>query len=310
MFSKNDNITDVEAIPVTASVYGNTNTYNDTTNTTSSVYDTKKQPKRCRDPIFAFLFYANIAAIVGVAIKFGSNPFTTTSTPADDNVDAYQQTYTSLIYTALGTGGFSIVLSFLLSQVMMCIPTIMIKVALFFNLALTGTAAAFGFIWGNWVYGLIMSLFFLVMCCYIKCIWHRIPFASANLETACQAIRSNCGITIVAYGMVALAFGWTILWSVALAGVWDDVVTCETINSGTANEYVSCSRINYGYLFLLFLSYFFTHQVIQNSVHVTVAGVVGTWWFVPNEAKSCCSSAILSSLVRYVLKHEIRIHFF
>jgi hypothetical protein len=30
-------------------------------------------------------------------------------------------------------------------------------------------------------------------------------------------------------------------------------------------------------LFLLFLSLFFTQQVLQACVHVTVAGTVGTW---------------------------------
>jgi hypothetical protein len=39
-------------------------------------FEVKKQPTQCRDPIFAVLFYANIAVIVGVAIAFGQNPFT------------------------------------------------------------------------------------------------------------------------------------------------------------------------------------------------------------------------------------------
>ncbi len=33
----------------------------------------------------------------------------------------------------------------------------------------------------------------------------------------------------------------------------------------------------------MFLSYFFTHQVIQNTLHVSVAGAVGTWWFAPED---------------------------
>jgi hypothetical protein len=46
------------------------------------------------------------------------------------------------------------------------------------------------------------------------------------------------------------------------------------------------------------LSFYFTTQVIQNSVHVTVAGTVGTWWYSPEDANSCCSSAIVGSTVR------------
>ena len=36
----------------------------------------------------------------------------------------------------------------------------------------------------------------------------------------------------------------------------------------------------------------------QNILHVTVAGVIGTWWFAPHEARSCCSSSVTDSLVR------------
>jgi len=36
-------------------------------------------------------------------------------------------------------------------------------------------------------------------------------------------------------------------------------------------------------VFAMLLSYHWTFQVIKNVVHVTVAGAVGTWWFVPTE---------------------------
>ena len=41
-----------------------------------------------------------------------------------------------------------------------------------------------------------------------------------------------------------------------------------------------------------------TEQVFQNIIHVTIAGVVSTWWFVPQDANSCCSTAIQDSFVR------------
>lgn len=33
-------------------------------------------------------------------------------------------------------------------------------------------------------------------------------------------------------------------------------------------------------------------------MHVTVAGTVGTWWWVPTEANGCCSQAVRESYVR------------
>ena len=77
--------------------------------------------------------------------------------------------------------------------------------------------------------------------------------------TACTAVRKNCGVLFVALFFVVLAFGWTLLWSVAVMGVWDEVI----------DENIAITQqptTNYGYLFLLLLSYFFTEQVIQNTV--------------------------------------------
>ena len=127
------------------------------------------------------------------------------------------------------------------------------------------------------------AIFFLIFVCYARAVWSRIPFASVNLLTACTAIRKNGGVVIVAYFYLALAFGWTLLWSISVMGVWEAVVQSETQEVGGNVTYTSNS-VNWGYLFLLFLSYFFTHQVIQNTTHVTVAGTVGSWCeYISNE---------------------------
>ena len=123
-------------------------------------------------------------------------------------------------------------------------------------------------------------------------VWSRIPFASVNLLTACTAVKKNCGVVFVSYLYVILAFGWSILWTIALAGVYDQVIV--TVNN---NQQAEENYINYGYYFLLFLSFFFTHQVIQNCTHVTVSGTVGSWWFSP-EHSGCCSGGVMGSVIR------------
>jgi len=165
---------------------------------------------------------------------------------------------------------------------------------------LSGLMMAYFFVLGNIIGGIFGAIFFAITCCYTKCVWSRIPFASINLLTACTAIRKNVGVILVSYFFVILAFGWTLLWAVSLMGVWDKVVTEQeqeyTDAGGNSYTYTS-AQANYGYLFLLFLSYFFTHQVIQNTTHVTVAGTVGAWWFSPDQS-GCCASGMIGSLIR------------
>ncbi|KAL7536103.1 hypothetical protein ACHAXR_006920, partial [Thalassiosira sp. AJA248-18] len=248
----------------------------------------EKQETKCRDPIFALLLYGNVIAIIAVAGIYGTEAFTDA---VDDSTSGYS--YEGYIYATFILGAVSIVLTGVTLPIMMCIPELLIKVSLILMLILSGVMMVMMFLTGSIFGGIIGAIFFLIFCCYARAVWSRIPFASVNLLTACTAIRKNAGVIIVAYFFVAIAFGWTLLWSVSLMGVWEKVVVTEQ----QVGEYQSNS-VNYGYLFLLFLSYFFTHQVIQNTTHVTVAGTVGSWWFSPEDATSCCSSGMMGSLIR------------
>lgn len=251
----------------------------------------KKQPSKCRDPLFAALLYVNVAAIAAVFFRFGLPVLTGDAENEDQDELTVEVDMIAVRNTAVGTALVATVLSGVTLQILMCIPGILIKTALIFNVVLAGAMAAYGFFTGVLFMGIIGLIFFAIMCCYARAVWSRIPFATANLKTASAAVRSNCGVTIVAYFFTALSVGWAIMWVLATAGVQDQVLRCEG-----DGENQQCTP-NYGYLFLLFLSFFFTNQVLQNCVHVTVAGVVGSWWFTPSQ-NGFCGSAVCGSLYR------------
>lgn len=252
----------------------------------------EKQPNRCRDPVFALLLYGNVAAIVAVAGIYGTEAF---GDALDDGTSG--GSFTGYVYATFALGALAILLSGITLPIMTCIPEVLIKASLILMLVLSAVIMVMTFLSGSLIGGIIGAVFFLIFLCYARAVWPRIPFASINLLTACTAIRENAGAIGVAFFLVALAFGWTILWSVALMGVWEKVVEVEEDEDGSAGAVGVTNNANYGYLFLLFLSYFFTHQVIQNTTHVTVAGTVGSWWFTPEDA-GCCSSGLTGSLVR------------
>lgn len=296
MFSNSNDV--AVATPVhTASAYDHS-----TGTDGKSSYESKKQASSCRDPLFAVLFYANIAVMVGLYAKFGFNPFANLGDDADNNNQNDNEEVdidtSALVYSALASGGFAALLSFLAFIILLNIPGILIKTALIFNIVASALAAGIALVFGNIVGAIIGLIFFLIMCCYARAVWSRIPFATANLVTACTAIKTNCGVSLFGYIFTILAFAWTLLWSIVVAGVQDELFTCEEVQNADGDMVNQCSNPAYHWLFLLFVSYFFTHQVLQNCVHVTVVGVVGTWWFVPEEAASCCSSSIFKSLTR------------
>lgn len=212
-----------------------------------------KQANGCRDPIFALLLYGNIAAITAVAASFGSNPFSSSGQSSGD--------YTAVVYTALGCGIFALIFSALMFLILLCIPSISIKVSLILNLIYTLAMTVLGFFYGSVAFGILGIILFLLTSCYTFFVWSRIPFATANLVTAITAVKSNAGIILVAYFLCILAAGWSILWVTAVSGISDKLLTCVSDSSGS--DYCYIKGPQYGYLFLLFISYFFTHQVIQ-----------------------------------------------
>jgi hypothetical protein len=124
-------------------------------------------------------------------------------------------------------------------------------------------------------------------------VWQRIPFAASNLVTAVTAVRANIGLAFFAYTNLFVNFLWSVWWAIAF-------VATTYVVSGCDAEGDCESEVNGFYVFLFMVSYFWTAQVVKNVVHVTVAGTVGTWWFSPAEATSCCSQGIRGSYLRSI----------
>lgn len=208
------------------------------------------QPSKtgCNDPIFALLLYGNVAAIVAVAVVYGPASF--------DGSSIY--VYNGYVYAAVATAVVSVFVSGFGLLLNMQYPETIIKIALIFVVVLSGVWAVMAFIAGEIFAGVLGAVFFLCGVCYARAVWSRIPFAAVNMLTAATAIKANLGVTIFAYFFTALEVGWVVLWSIALAGVFNQTYTCTGENCNPSPSY--------GILFLLFLAFYFTQQVLQVRV--------------------------------------------
>lgn len=247
----------------------------------------EKQPSAFKDVPFAVLFVAHLVAIIYVVAVYGTEAVAKEFNGNTGDVDT---DYIGYIYAALSTGVFGFTLSALMMRVMIEYAPLLVKVSLIFSVIMSLVTALLSLFFGSIMGGIFGLLFFAISVCYARMVWPRIPFASANLETSLSAIQENFGITFVSYLFVILAFAWVFFWTLAVIGVYEQTAVCD-------DETGTCT-IGYGYLFFLLVSLYWTQQVIMNTIHVTVSGVLGTWWFVPEEASSCCSSAVTSSLWR------------
>lgn len=223
------------------------------------------QPPQFQDSIFAVAFVLHLIAVF-VVLSMGASKVE----GGDVSVSG------GLAWTVAVCGLVAAGLSSLALGFMMSFATELVKIALIFSVGFSLALGIVGAMSGQLMLACMGFGGFALGCCYAYFVWNRIPFAAANLRTALTAVRANLGTAAIAYLFLFLAIGWSILWAVGIGGY----------------------TLGTGILFCFLVSYYWTHQVLKNTVHVSVVGVIGTWWYVPDEASSCCSSALMDSFKR------------
>jgi len=229
----------------------------------------EQQPKKFQDAVWAVAFVAHLAVMAVVMVTMGSSY----SAGGDNGYN-----YRGIVWSVSTCGLVAVGLSSLALGYMMKFADGFVKTALIFSVGCSLAIGILGAMTGQIMLCVVGFLSFAIGICYTYAVWSRIPFAASNLRTGLAAVKGNMGMVVIAYLFLVLALGWTIWWSVT---------------AGAALRSVGQAT-----LFFFLLSYYWVHQVFQNTVHVTTAGVIGTWWFVPLEASGFWSSAIQDSLVR------------
>lgn len=230
-------------------------------------YKGQAQPKKFNDLFFAFLFWTHLAimaVLLPVSLGQGNG--------GGGNGGVGGIIYFCTVCAVFATGITTISFGF-----MMNFASQLVQLALYFQIGCAGAMAIMGIMSGNILMAGMSTLMFFFSICYAYMVRNRIPFAAANLTTALTAVRANLGLIVIAYIFLFMGFGYSIFWT-------------------TISNYVL--QISSSYAFFMFLSFYWVQQVLSNTVHVTTSGVIGTWWFAPAEASSCCSPAINDSFCR------------
>ncbi len=258
-----------------------------------------------RDAPFALAFLLHLGVVFFFAVTWGFSAFgqsgdnsssgESTSPPGygeEGAADAQDPSLSVLMWIALLTCAISIGISALSLRVMMHHAETLIQASLVGSICFLGAISVLFLFSGAVWFAVGWAIFSLWSAWYAKMVWIRIPFASSNLRTALSAIQTNGGVCAVAYGVAGLAVLWTMVWSLALVGL-----TYKNQDGESCDEH-RCTNANVPMVFFMLLSFYWTIQVFQNVLHVTVSGVVGTWWFSPHDALSVFSPAIVDSFRR------------
>jgi len=136
-----------------------------------------------------------------------------------------------------------------------------ITCALWTSVVVQAVGAVIAFFFSPFM-GVILLILAALCACYARAVANRIPFASENLKVATAAVRMYPATVGLAFLAILVQLVWVVVWALAFYGV-----QAESEGDGNLAE-----------VFML-LSLFWGQQVIQNIVHCTIAGTVGSWWF-------------------------------
>jgi len=165
-----------------------------------------------------------------------------------------------------------------------------------FTLLLSFAMIASGSFWGI-IVGLILIWASVTFFCFTFRRYAR--FSASNLKVAASAITANLGLFALGSIIGCVLMMWSGIISVLFKFYFDN-------NNDTSNCDDDCDMdmdmdgVDLLIYFLLLCSFIWTWLVSIYVGQVTVAGVVGTYWTVPQEAESCCSSALVNSFIRSV----------
>ena len=250
----------------------------------------QKQPRSCKDVFYAILFVLQMAAVLVVGLKFGPEALVGTTkelgtaegmedddVTLDELMDGTPQhakvvlAYYNIIKMACICGAFAVIVSAMALAFMMAMARRLVYVALVLSIGVS-------FAWGTIGIGISPNSFvpvsgiiaLMLTVGYMFVVWDRIPFASANLTTALTGVRDNLGLIGVAFFFQFLALVASIYYSFTFVGLHDAMYNGHLDLSDNTKVAVDV---------LLFISYYWTYQVLRHIVMVTVAGTIGSWWF-------------------------------
>ncbi|TYZ58822.1 hypothetical protein PybrP1_004461 [[Pythium] brassicae (nom. inval.)] len=239
--------------------------------------------KSCHDVLFAALFLAAFGFTLAVAVSYGQDVLTLSENQDDiesmgDLIKQKHAKYKYALRICGAIAGGALVAALVWTLAMLFIGKMLIW---FSVIAVVAVSLAAGFASSNFLYtsgdalywwpAAVATLFAALVLAYVCCLRHRIAFASANLQIACQAVVSYPVILLQAVAFAALQIAWALVWIVA---TYAAATHGEYVGQG--DEYTSAEK--FGILTGMVLIFFWANFVLRNVVMVATAGTVSSWW--------------------------------
>jgi hypothetical protein len=271
----------------------------------------EKQPNQYRDVWAVILFGVSQIILLYFSLFWGISALDSwmsnskhdhSDTDHTDHAHNGGSSFIGIVWLVISCGLAAFFISGAALGILLRVAQQLIQICLMATVASSVVLTAFFISQRLWYATVGAMVFCAATAMYAWSVWRRIPFAAANLQVAITAIQANGGLVITAVGVtVAINWLWTILWGLAWIGIYDHSMKCSGApDKESSGEHDSdcIGHMNVLSMMALVLIYMWTMEVGKQVMHVTTAGVVGTFWFAPDDAGTYCSPAVTDSLLR------------
>ncbi|EER31516.1 conserved hypothetical protein [Candida tropicalis MYA-3404] len=177
-------------------------------------------------------------------------------------------------------------------------PKAFIVSGVILNVVLGVGTAIFYFVERYWSAAIVFLVFALFGA---WCYWrarHRIPLSATILATVIDVMKMYPSTLVTSFIGLIISAAFSVLFSVVI------VATYVKFDPNNSNEACSvgggsCSKSKLiGVLVFVFFAGFYISEVMRNVIHVVIAGIYGTWYYLANSDQGAPKHPALASLKR------------
>jgi len=227
--------------------------------------------------------YAKTHSFQGGSIYGGNNSFT-------------MSTNTAILFAFIVVVG--IVGSFAILAVARLWPKGFITTGLILNIALGLGTAIYYFAAHYWSAAVVFLVFTLFTAwCYWRC-RSRIPFSATVLTIVIDVMKRYPSTLMTSFLGIIVSGAFSILFSIVIVATYMKFDPNEN-NIGCDVGGGSCSQSKLiGVLVFVFFAGYYISEVIRNVIHVVIAGVYGTWYYLDSSDQGAPRFPALGALKR------------
>lgn len=247
--------------------------------------------------VFFLLVVAGFIAVAGITLHALNSTFSFQGSSIYDNPNSFTiNTNTIILFAFIVV--VAMVLSFLIILFARMAPRVFIISALILNVVLGIGTAIYYFVAHYYSAAIVFLVFALISAwCYWSCRL-RIPFSATVLEITIDVMKAYPSTLVTSFIGIIVSTAFSILFSVVI------VATYVKFDPNSNNEGCSaggggCSQSKLiGVLVFVFFAGYYITEVIKNVIHVVIAGIFGTWYYLANSDEGAPKHPALGAFKR------------